>query len=270
MSKPEEINKLVADIAHALATSEKIRSEITSLPPGEEAMPFEVQARLLQLTLDYRLNSQDALVALLNLDHHLLYLLGIQPQHSNKTNMERLSFALGSDDLHQILHALSHLVDYLLRIARRYQLQEEQQKNPQMQKQNKSPPLLKHLKALCQQQKIIVSLIVELNTRIELLIKYEALGPVYDHIAAIRGPISRFYQAQLNGLDQGKELYQQINSKQTLEHSLAELMNKADNLLNQMPSLYKPMPHNQLGHFHTERSEQLEQRAAAKRLRPFF
>lgn len=116
----EKISNLIGEAQQLLQENQQGIEEILRESQNEDTS-FEEISHSLQLVLQYRLNCQDTLVALLNLDHHLLYGLGIQAQHSATSNLERLSYALGSDDLKQILHALSQLVESLLKIARRHQ-----------------------------------------------------------------------------------------------------------------------------------------------------
>ena len=58
-------------------TLDFIRQESLGTP-----LSVEEESKSLQLLLEFRLASQDALMTLIDLDHHLLYILGIQPQHS--------------------------------------------------------------------------------------------------------------------------------------------------------------------------------------------
>ncbi|KTC84474.1 hypothetical protein [Legionella brunensis] len=266
------VNSLLNEAGEVLNESQLIMENILTISlDDEDTFVVEEIARSLQLTLEYRLSCEDALVSLLNLDHHLLYILGIQPQHSAKINLERLSYALGDNDLKQILHALSQLVDALLRLTRRQQKAQETyllKKNPS--KNRKFNLIIKELQTLILKQKYFLSLIGKLESNLMQLVKFEAIGPIHDHIAAIRGPISQFHQAILHGLANAQLLYQKINKNQTLNYNFGSLFKKAEEVLNLMPSLYQPSPHYSLGHFADKSSEELEQRAAAKRLRPFF
>lgn len=268
----EKINRLMGKAQQFLQENQQGMEKILHESQNEDTS-FEELAHSLQLVLQYRLNCQDALVALLNLDHHLLYGLGIQAQHSTTNNLERLSYALGSDDLKQILHALSQLVESLLKIARRHQRTIEHHPTT-LEKQsvkNSSPnKFIKNIKKLILRQEHFLLLINQLDSSIKQLVKLEAIGPVRDHIAALRGPVSQFHQAMLHGLAQVQLLYQKIHKTPILDHNLSQLLKKTEQVLDLMPSLYQPSPNCSLGHFAAKSSEDLEQRAAAKRLRPFF
>lgn len=262
------LDHLVVNASNSLSESQQLLTDImTDLEEESGISSPEDEATYLQLILEYRLATQDALVSLMSLDKHVLYILGIQPQHSDKVNLERLTYALGSDDLKQILHALSQLVEHLLRIAKRYQTQ---QKNSVSQKPAKVVKTIKGMKAVILKQTTFLSSIRSLEKDIEQLIRFEATGPIYDHIAAIRGPISQFYQAVLSGLEVSNKLYQLVNKNQLLQDSVDLILKRTDEVLQNMPSLYQPQLHHSLGHFPPKTSNQLEERAAAKRLRPFF
>ncbi|CEK12036.1 hypothetical protein [Legionella hackeliae] len=263
-------NSLIDQARQSLQICQQITDDILNDSQSGETS-FDELAQSLQLVLQYRLNCEDALVALLNLDHHLLYILGIQPGHSATVNLERMAYALGSDDLKHILHALSQLVEALLKIARRQQ--HDVQHHPHLDMQNKTTTpnrVIKSLKKLILKQELFMNLINKLDSSIKQLVKLEALGPVRDHIAALRGPISQFYQAIIHGLGQSQLIYQKVNKNQNIEPNLSQLLKQAEQVLNLMPSLYQPSPNYSLGHFPAKSSEELEQRASAKRLRPFF
>lgn len=266
----DNLNNLVTAAAKSLGESQQLLSSVLNDAQTESGqLSVEEQARGLQLILEYRLSNQDALVSLLKLDKHLLYILGIQPKHSQKTNLERITYALGSDDLKHVLHALSKLLDHLLRIARRQQTQQKEFKSSKN-KQEKVCKVIKGLKEVSLKNGLFVHSIKTLEKSLADIVKFEAMSPIYDHIAAFRGPISQFHQAILNGLATSELIYEQINNDKTFNLELDALIKKADEVLDYMPSLYHPQPNYSLGHFPEKTAEELEERAAAKRMRPFF
>ena len=266
----DDLNKLVANASKSLTDTQQLLTNLVNESEvGTEIMSPAEEARSLQLILEYRLNNQDALVSLLNLDKHLLYILGIQPHHSAQMNLERLMYALGRDDLKQILHALSQLVEHLLRIAQRYQTQQKKSLH-NTQKSERVFKIINGMQAIALKQTIFFNSIYTLEKDIAQFLQLEAMGPIHDHIAALRGPISQFYQAMLNGLELSQILYERVNKNQPVYLAFDSLLKKADQVLQQMPSLYQPQPHYSLGHFSPKTSQQLEERAAAKRMRPFF
>lgn len=254
-----EASKLLVDSQDQLTYLVK-EAEREALSPEEEIIS-------LQLVLEYRLSNQDALVSLLKLDKHLLYVLGIQPQHSEKTNLERIAYALGNDDLKQVLHALNQLLEHLLRVARRHQ---NQQKERPQQKQEKTCKIIKRMRAINLKQSLFLNVILTLEKSVTEILTLEAVGPIHDHIAAIRGPVSQFHQAILHGLAQSQILYEHVNKNQTINLSFDSLIKKTEQVLQHMPSIYKPQPNYSPGHFVTKTAEELEERAAIKRMRPFF
>lgn len=224
----------------------------------------------IQLTLQYRLSCEDALSFLLNLDHNLLYYLGIQPQQSAKMNIDRLAYAIGNEDLKQILNILAILTGSLSKIVERYKNNHSsfalRNKRPQ-----KHHVITKEFSKLLDKQNQFLEVLHELDSEIEQLIKLQAGEPIFDYIAALRGPISHFHQALMNGLEQGNQLYFQVNKTPLIEYQLNTLLKETEQVLHLMPSTYNLHSNYPIKQFdHPVTSEQLEQRAAAKRLRPFF
>ena len=224
----------------------------------------------IQLTLQYRLSCEDALGFLLRMDHNLLYCLGIQPQQSAKMNMDRLSYAVGNEDLKQILNILALLTGSLFKIVARYKNTHSSFALSDKHAQ-KHHVITQKLSRLLSKQNQCSEVLRKLDSEIEQLIKLQLGEPVFDYIAALRGPISHFHQAIVNGLEQGKQLYLHVNKAPMLDYQLNKLLREADQALHLMPSTFSPHPNYPMKQFdHQATSEQLEQRAAAKRLRPFF
>ena len=274
-----ELDQIFSRARQELSDSQAILKELLAKPTETDDTESASihQAHLLQLILQYRLDSQSALAKLLQLDHGLLQILGIEPQHSTRVNLERMEFALGNDDLQSILHSLSQLVHSLSLVAYQYQ-----------QKQNKlaarrqallsdratathTKPMERLQKAIVLQKQFILSLTEVSNT----LAFNEAegnktaeIGPVLDHIAALRGPVSQFFQAVQNGLELTHELYEKTYISVELENTLEELLHQASCVLQQTPLLYQPQ------HFFTPAKEKtdelLEEKASNRRLKQFF
>lgn len=237
------------------------------------------RAQIIQLILQYRLDSEDALAKLLKFDNGLLQILGIAKHQSPQMNLERMEYALGNDDLHNILYALSQLVGTLIKIAHRYQRQLE--KTTQQRKKllaQKTPPILIKLRDSLQktlaQQKHFITLMAAINLHIasDEWIKLQSVGPVYDHIGALRGPISQFYQAIQNGMTMGREIYEAVNADLKLNETLDHVLKEAHNVLQHLPDTQAPQ------HFfhpaplqpQEDQSLRLEERASNKRLGNFF
>lgn len=263
---------LIESASQALSQSQAILQEIAD-DPDALCLPedsIESKAQMLQLVLQLRLDSQSALARIMRVEQSL-QALGIGPQYSAQVNMERMAFALGGDDLKHMLFALSQLVQSLIKIAHR------QQKNKQTVSRQKQiayassagfKKLYKGLQKAVDHQKLFLAALETLNLRLEDLIKKEALGPVFDHIAALRGPISQFYQAIQNGLEKSQRLYEKTNQEVQLTNSVTNVLQQAEEALRQMP-----MPYAQPPLFTPDRrlsAERLEERAATKRLGHFF
>lgn len=224
----------------------------------------------IQLTLKYRLSCEDALGFLLKMDQNLLFSLGIQPQQPSMVNRDRLAYAIGNEDLKQILNILAILTGSLSKIVARYKNNHASfaLRNTRSQKQCF---INQELSLLLNKQNQFVEVLKELDPELALIKKTQAGEPIYDYIAALRGPISHFHQAILNGLEQTKPLYSYFNKKPILDHQLHALLKETEKVLHLMPSTYNPQPYHPIKQFApTKTAEQLEQCAAAKRLRPFF
>ncbi|WP_058499427.1 hypothetical protein [Legionella gratiana] len=265
----EGLQNLLSEARKSIESSEQILNELGDDAKAAEVSFMEDTVYSIQLVLQYRFGCQDALAVLFHLDQNLLYLLGIQPQHSAKMNFDRLAYALGHDDLKQMLHALSLLVSALLKITNRYQ-KEHLKFGLKSSKPVKQNSIIKGMQKLISLNNHFISLILKLENNVTLLLEHQSIGPIFDHIAAIRGPISQFYQAILNGIGEAKELYEKINLNQPINNRVDLLLRQAEEVLQIMPSIYKPRPQYTLRQAPQISSEQLEQRATAKRLRPFF
>ncbi|MFT4058131.1 MAG: hypothetical protein QM652_01130 [Legionella sp.] len=222
----------------------------------------------IQLTLQYRLSCEDALSFLLKLDHNLLYFLGIQPSQSAKINIDRLAYAIGNEDLKQILNVLAILTGSLSKIVAHY-------KNTHTSfalkdRSSHEHHITKKLSSLLVKQNQFLEVLHQLDSEIEQLIKLQAGEPIFDYIAALRGAISHFHQIIINGLEQGKQLYLQVNKTPLIDYQLNTLLKDTEQVLHLMPSIYNPHLNYPIKQFDHLTSEQLEQRAAAKRLQPFW
>ncbi|WP_232890216.1 hypothetical protein [Legionella resiliens] len=224
----------------------------------------------IQLTLQYRLSCEDALSFIFQLDHNVLYYLGIQPRQSAKMNMDRLAYAVGNEDLKQILNVLAILTGSLSKIVASYKSSHNSFSFKDKRSQ-KHHLITKELSMLLAKQNQFLEVLHQLDPEMELLMKQQAGEPIFDYIAALRGPISHFHQAIIHGLEQAKQLYLQVNKTPLIDYQLNAVLKETQEVLHLMPSTFSPHPHYPIKQFdHPTTSEQLEQRAAAKRLRPFF
>lgn len=267
---PNNIDRLINEATKHLDEIKSALSKLLQASTDDEGSSTEDKMVTIQLILQYRLSGEDALSFLLKMDHNLLYFLGIQPQHSAKMNMDRLAYTVGKEDLKQILNVLAILTGSLSKIIARYK-----NSHASFALKYKEPPrqhkMLREAAKLTAKHNQFLDVLHKLHIEIEQLLKLQAVGPVFDHIAALRVPISRFHQAIIHGLGQAEALYHQVNKTHLIDYQLQSLLKKTEEVLHAMPSIYNPHPNHPIKQFDPPMtSEQLEQRAAAKRLRPFF
>lgn len=273
MSISKDIEHLISEATLYLNEIKFILNRLTQVETDDDShgdLSEEETILKIQLILQYRLSCDNALGFLLRMDNNLLYFLGIQPQQSAKMNLDRLAYAIGHEDLKQILNVLAILTGSLSKIASLYK---SRQTSFSLKESSfrKKHYIIKELSTLLAKQNQFVNILEKLHLKIDQILKFQASGPIFDHIAALRGPISYFYQACINGLEQSKYLYQQANKTPLLNYKLDELLKETKQVLHSMPSLYNPTPNYSKKQLDPPmNSEQLEQRASAKRLRPFF
>lgn len=211
----------------------------------------------LKLMLQYRLDSQSALAQLGQLQNYLLQILGVEHGHSYERNLERLGFALGIDDLQQLLHLLNHLIDSILRILAQNQKQQllERKKHLELLRSRQKMP---ELSLAIDKLQTFSHKMRELRLVLEETPGAPHPGVVYDHIAALEGPISRFQQALQHGLGLSSGLYHRIG--QTTQH--------AKELIHQIKQSLEP--HRLFTPTQQHSAERLEERAATKRFGIYF
>lgn len=271
-NKLNKIDLLINEAKLYLNETQSLLSKLLQITTDTEDDGSSDEDKMLkiQLVLQYRLSCEDALNFLLKLDHNLLYYLGIQPQQPAKMNMDRLAYAVGNEDLKQILNILALLTGSLSKIVARYKSTHTSFALRDRGSQ-KHHVIIKEFSRLVSKQNQFVEVLHKLDSEMEQIIKLQAGEPIFDYIAALRGPISHFHQAIMNGLQQGKQLYLQVNKAPLLDYQLNNLLRETEQVLHLMPSTYNPHPNSPMKQCdHPTTSEQLEQRAAAKRLRPFF
>ncbi len=276
MNNHTEINALeviMRQADSALSESASIMQELANssdFSDSTEDSP-EQQLKTLQLILEYRLDTEDALMKLMQLEKSLLQTLGIEHLASSAVNLERITYALGKDDLRQVLSALRSLASSVMRAAYKSQQNSKLLTNQksQLSRENKHTKSNQNLQHAVNKQKQFTVQLDELNLSLELLTQREAIGPVLDHIAALRGPISRFYQLMLSGLRQSFPLYNQLSISPSLNKLPDTILQASEQALRQVHD-YKQA--NKL--FHPVKmdipQDTLDERAAKRRLGHFF
>ncbi|MCX7116817.1 MAG: hypothetical protein NTW94_02730 [Legionellales bacterium] len=267
-----DLTEPISQIQLILAESQSSLQNLLQDAPNLEADPYEGIERL-ELLLQYRLDTEDALMKLRQMDQALLQLLGIEPMAASSTNIERMSYALGHDDLRYLLQALQPLVRALSLAALR--TKRLQSAPSRLQKLQASKPSLHKkfqtsLTTIVQRHQQFLTLLQQLQHNIDLWTRLGAsMGPVLDTIAALRGPISQFYQAELNGLELSFNLYQNLHQATPMAPTLSHVLQEANQaFLHPTPVMTPPMNLFKPALIATE--EQLELRASAKRLGHFF
>ncbi|MFY7697540.1 MAG: hypothetical protein ACOVQX_01775 [Legionella sp.] len=212
------------DNSMKLLTQSEIELDELVAMPKDDAMDLEHQVRILQLVLQYRLDTQDILSKLMTIERSLLQLLGIEHLSSATVNLNNMAYVLGREDLQQALSALSMLMNMLLRIAQKYQKNQALLRTKAQVRQQKSyQPIINKLELGREKQKKILQILNDMARHLEILLQREPLGPVLNHIAALRGPISRFYQLVLSSFRKSGELSKQFNLREGLNKQLSSL-----------------------------------------------
>lgn len=269
-----ELNHVLQQAEKTLLASHSVLATLndaTILSTLSESSPAE-QIRMMQLILQYRFNHQDALVKLMQIEQSLLQLLGVEKLSSSNVRHENLVHILGRDELHDLLSDLTALVGRLLRVIYRYQ-QQLAHTNPG-QKKRKQDALAKKIalsmEKCTDQMKQFVSHLDEIQKHLKFFFKWEALWPIHDHIGAIKGPISRFYQLIQNGLKQSKSSYHVLSKTLSNTGPVYGLLKQAELTLDQMEENHAQKPFYSPPPKLTIPPDTLEKRANERRLGHFF
>lgn len=215
-----------------------------------------------RLVLQYRLDQQNVIKGLLKLHRNLCLALGIDPLASHATNLNRAADALGHGDVQHELALLQHLsskLEHALSLSeksKRQQLREKQllarlmrkfkrylnnrstssddltiendydtvdlKDSPRQQrKREASPHAMKH--AIELQANFSYS-IEQLTESIQVYAGSPKFGIIYDYLAGLKGPISRFHLAEQSGIAKTTALLNQLSNalgldKKTLAYS---------------------------------------------------
>ncbi|MBA4696390.1 MAG: hypothetical protein H2069_03230 [Legionella sp.] len=206
----EHFTELVNSTTPSLQEMHTLLEKILGMIVEGDGRSTEDTIFAIHLILQYRISCEDTISCLLNIDHNLLYLLGIQPSNSLKMNADRFAFAVGVEDLKQFSNLFSILASTVLKM-----IDQSHHHNAiylHKHKANKARPhVIKERSKQTHSHKKHAELIEEINLGMRKIIKRESVGPVLDHVGALRGPINQFHQAIAHGLDQAKHLVNQIN-----------------------------------------------------------
>ena len=263
----------VADVDQFMQQAEQALASSQAMLQALDENPTMIDIEMQQLILQYRMDTQDALVKLLQLDAGLLHLLGLSSQHSPLINLERMAYALGNDDLRHVLYSLSQLVGSLSRIANRYKQHskatlKQRQEETLLHSSTPYKKLEQRFQKALAQQHVFSTSITTLQQQIELWGKLDATKPVLDRIAALRKFTFEYIKALQHRMEMSHHLYKKLSNDLQLDDTLGLLLKKAHVVLTQMPVL------NETGPFFSpakiDTGLRLEERASAKRLGNFF
>lgn len=273
----EHQNQLIQEANKCISHIEEDLQLITQLKMHSDETDSELDnLRSLQLVLQFRLDTQDALRRLLQFGQSVWQILGISSQNSTMINLERLSFALGSSDLHHALSMLNRLIDALLRVLQRHYLSSVahprtvgKSKTRVLRQAPGTSRLYQKMVRVVDYQKSFIFILNQLTSGLVAREAEPVVGPLLDHICKLEGPISHFYQALQNGLRLSEGIYAQLEETCQLNKKLDELVLHATMILDHsdqpfnQPRLYQPTKE-------ISSSQDLEARAAEKRLGYFF
>ena len=223
----------------------------------------------MQLVLELQLNCQDALTLILKLERCILDFLGIQPNQASSLNLERMTYTVGHEDIKDLINIIALVEGALSKLL--IKDKKESFSKSSTSHTEKTPKIMSFLKNVAKQQLEVVTSIQKLERLVKMQVKYQQVGPVFDEIAALRGPVNQFYQAMLHGLGQLKQVHSAVKKKNNLQTQLSSLLRKLEKEFKPFPLYDQPVPNYQLRQFDKQLThEQLEERARAKRMRPFF
>ena len=277
MKNTSELDDLKQSVEQAKTLLEGMEGLLQSLNQSESIRlltdaPIEDRVNTLQLALQYRMDGQDALVRLMQIEQSLLQVLGVERLASNYLNLDNLAYALGSEDFKLLLSDLNALIDKLLKIIHKHQMQHRHFLSDD--KPAKEPPEAKKLqnkvKTLSFSQKKLLSHLASIQQNLNLFLQKETLGPVHNHIVALQGPVSRFFQLVLSGLKQSHSLIHQLRPETSLSERLEPILDNANETLHQMAiqslskNYFAPTKQPNI------EEDRLEARAEKKRLGQFF
>jgi len=103
-AKVRQVFRLHENLQHALAHAEKTLA-------ASDPLDDETRDRFRQLVLQLRLDNEDTLRALIMLHNNYCMALGINPLNSELTNLERLQYSLGDENVTLELTWLHDLID---------------------------------------------------------------------------------------------------------------------------------------------------------------
>ncbi|OGV28386.1 MAG: hypothetical protein A3F18_08545 [Legionellales bacterium RIFCSPHIGHO2_12_FULL_37_14] len=264
MNKPLNLTQMQTYITQAEQYLNESVSTLKQVKLAEQSTSLEDLLHM-KLILQYRLSTASALKTMFQLERTACEILGISPQHSIDTNLERLMYMVGDEELHHMLAMITQLLDALERIVQKLQKDASEKAAAQHKKQaesaakklahNSSYRTENNLRIAIEKQEMAQANLALLLADVERVAGQVQPGPIFDHIGAITGPISRFYQVIQHGFGLSYTLYIQAKQHEKINLYVNSLLNQTQHILNPPTPIIK---------------QNLEERASEKRLGHFF
>lgn len=249
----KQLEKSTVAASHTEASFKRLQQVIELSELDEEE-----SASLFVLALQYRLDAEDVIKALIAADKNLCAALGIARENTRNRNLDLLHYYLGkSNTAHdfailldldgELLKALS-LNDRLAkllskerkrleRLAKRRTFDEDRDDNERHDnKDTKSKGyahygalgIAKQLKEALGFQGLFHFCLQELTEALQEFGHIPKFGIQYDYLVGLKGPISRFYTAYLHGIGLCESILQHLDKKlPKLEKARGSLLHQA-------------------------------------------
>jgi hypothetical protein len=244
-----ELDGLLRSTINNQADSQKYLNEVQSALLSDIEIDDDLAHRLLQLTLQYRLDKEDVIKKLLRVNRNLCHALGINESNSTKKSLDVAAELLGSDNLHRELSLLGGLWRELNKAlsltekSKRLQLEEKKRRERILSKikhgEDKEEATLsseKRKKISAKERALYYSMkdaighqeyfSLNLEQLSEAYHKYEGLpqfGLIYDYLAKLKGPISEFHVALQNGIGTSDAIINNLSKRLGITHDKANV-----------------------------------------------
>jgi hypothetical protein len=244
-----ELDGLFRTTINNQAESEKYLSEVQATLMSGIDIDDDLAHRLLQLTLQHRLDKEDVIKQLLLVNQHLCHALGINESNSAKRSLDIAAELLGADNLHRELSLLGGLWRELNKAlsltekSKRLQLEEKKRRERILSKikhgedkDEVKPSSEKEKKISAKERALYYAMkdavghqeyfSLNLEQLSEAYHKYEGLpqfGLIYNYLAGLQGPISQFHVALQNGIGTSESIINNLSKKLGITHEKANV-----------------------------------------------
>lgn len=230
----------------------------------------ELSHRMLQLTLQYRMDKEDVIKKLLKLNAQLCHALGINEKNSLHKSLDIAAQLLGTDNLLRELSLMGNLWGQLNKVlalteqSKKLQLEEKRLRERILEKINKrlgkdsDAPEKKQKKKMSAKQRALFygmqdaighqeyfKLNVEQLT--EAYHQYSGLpkfGLIYDYLSGLKGPISQFHTALQHGIGKSSTMVTGLAKRLQLSHekmNVKQLLHQTNKSLTEHVLLQKQL-----------------------------